>query len=262
MTEDSISGNTHSNTKEYHDWKVGQINIQSCSDDQMLHFALQECCRANLDVVCFQEVRFLNTGSVSHLNYKFYWCDMKRYKGNGVGITIRKSSDIVINGIINVSDRLIAADITVKGCKVRIICCYAPTLYSSLASKQSLYRELAALTRAVEKHRKVMVQGDFNCEPQFCRIHSCYDGNKTQIEDGSNYSNENTMLFLEFCQKAKLSILNTWFVHPIKHRVSWHHPNGRTMKVYDYSLSESWLRQYMSLMLEYETHTLTLITDW
>ena len=244
MTNDTISGNNLSKIKKYHTWKIGQINLQTCSDDQKLHLSLLECGRANLDVVCFQEVRLLNTGSVQHLNYKFYWSGLKRCKRNGVGIAIRNSSDITINGIINTSDRLMAADITIKGCKLRIISCYAPTLKSSLSLKQSFYRSLNSLSK-VEKTRKLMIQGDFNCEPKLCRTNSYYDGNESHFEDDADYSNENIMLFLQFCQKNKLSILNTWFVHPLRHRVTWHHPNQQTKKVYDYSLSESWIRQYV-----------------
>ena len=221
--------------------------MQTCSNDSRIHFALQECCRANLDVICLQEVRLLNSGSVSHLNYDFYWCGMKRFKRNGVGIAIKKSLDIVIKGIIYISDRLMAADITVKGCKIRIISCYAPTLNSTMTSKQKFYQESTTLTR-VEKPTKVMIQGDFNCEPQFCRSHSCYDGSVSQLDDNSSFSNENVMMFLRLCQKNKLSILNTWFDHPIHHRETWHHPNMNLniRKVYDYSVSESWLRQFVT----------------
>ena len=89
------------------------------------------------------------------------------------------------------------------------------------------------------------MQGDFNAEFQISREHSCFDGSQSRIEEGTNQTNENCMLFLQYCQTNKLLILNTWFDHPIHHRVTWHHPNGRTKKVYDYSLSGSWLRRFI-----------------
>ena len=52
-------------------------------------------------------------------------------------------------------------------------------------------------------------------------------------------------MFLDFCEENKLSILNTWYDHPIKHRITWHSPDAITKKVIDYSISESWLRQYI-----------------
>ena len=91
-----------------------------------------------------------------------------------------------------------------------------------------------------------MIICDFNAEPLFCRTHSRIDGKRHCPDDASNLSNENVMLFLNHCRKHQLSILNTWFDHPTKHRVTWHHPNGSSKLVYDYSLSESWLRQYVT----------------
>ena len=237
-----ISGNS----KKFHKWKIGQINIQSCSDDHKLHRALHECARANLDVVCFQEVRLLNSGAITHNGYNFYWNGMQRFKRYGVAIAIRNNPNIVINSIYNSTPRLMAADLTIKGCKLRIISCYAPTLQgSSMATKQQFYRELSKLLK-VEKHRKILINGDFNAEPDFCRRHSRFEGGKTFFDNGSDLTNENNMLFLQYCHTNQLAIMNTWFDHPVHHRETWHHPNGTTRKVYDYCLAEPWLSQYIT----------------
>ena len=148
MTNDTISGkNPNGKNKRYHIWKIGQINIQTCSDDQKLHLSLLECCRANLDIICFQEVRLLNTGLVHHFNYDFFLSGMKRIKQRGVAIAIRNSPDIIINGIINLSDLLVAADVTITGCKLCIISSYAPTYKSSTSMKQQFYRGLNSLCK-------------------------------------------------------------------------------------------------------------------
>ena len=128
--------------KKFHKWKMGQINIQSCSDDARLHQTLHECKRANLDTICLQEVQRLNTGSVNYIGYNFYWSGLQRYRKHGVGIAIKGNPSIVVNGIINSSARLMAADVTVQGCKLRVISCYAPTLDKPLSSKLLFFREL------------------------------------------------------------------------------------------------------------------------
>ena len=207
---------------------------------------LQECKQANLDIVCLQEVRMLNTGSLSHLGYSFYWSGPKKYKRQGVAIAIRKSPYITTESIQCINNRLIAADVLIKGCKLRIISSYAPTLYGyALSTKQAFYRELSKLCK-VEGNRKVIVQGDFNAELEICRTNSRFDGRSTRIEEGLNQVNENGMLFLQFCIGNELSILNTWFDHLLHHRITWHSPNGVTKKVYDYSLSCSWIRQFVN----------------
>ena len=231
--------------KMYHAWKIGQINIQSCSDDIKLDFTLQECNRANLDVVCIQEVRRLNSGSVNHLGYNFFWNGLKRCKRHGVGIAIKECSYITIESILNHNERMMAADITVQGCKIRIVSCYAPTLQTAFSTKQAFYRDLTKICQT-EHNRKVIIEGDFNAELKACRMHSCFDGSSAPSSQDISQDNENAVLFLEFCHKMELSILNTWYCHPLHHRVTWHHPNGHTKKVYDYSLSRSWLRQFVN----------------
>ena len=150
-----------------------------------------------------------------------------------------------MDGIVYCNERLMAADITVRGCKIRVISCYAPTLTTALTTKLSFYRELSKLSKP-EKHRKILVQGDLNAELQLCRSHSRFDGGSSFVDEGTNQTNENSMLFLKYCQENKLCILNTWYDHPLHHRITWHHPNGTTKKIYDYSLSRSWTRQYIT----------------
>ena len=96
--------NTVLKVKKYHKWKVGQLNIQTCSDDIKLDFALQECNRANLDVICFQEVRRLLTDDVDHQGYRFYWKGQQRLCMYGVGIAVRKCSYITTENVLNISD--------------------------------------------------------------------------------------------------------------------------------------------------------------
>ena len=230
--------------KEYQKWSIGQLNIQTLSDDIKLDLTLQECHRANLDVICFQEVRRLNTGSLTHHGFSFYWSGLRRHKKHGVAIAIRKCNYITIESIHNINARIMAIDLMVRGFKVRVISCYAPTLYTSLSTKQSFYKDLSMLSKADGK-RKVIIQGDFNAEFQISRTHSCFDGSRSNSEEGMNQTNENCMLYLQYCQNNNLCILNTWYDHPLHHRVTWHHPDSTTKKVYDYSLCRSWLKRFI-----------------
>ena len=141
---DGISGNS---VKKFHKWNLGTINVQTCSDDYKVHSALLECSRANLEVVCMQEVRLLKNGSIRHHGYDFYWNGMQRLKRYGVAIAIRSNPNIIINSIHNISPRIIAADINMHGCKLRIISCYAPTLRDSASSKYIFYLELSKIFR-------------------------------------------------------------------------------------------------------------------
>ena len=232
--------------KRYHSWKIGTINIQSCSDDLRLDIAIRECIRADLDIICFQEVRRLKTDHVSYLGYTFYWSGYAMKKLHGVAIAIKNNSDIVIQGIQYHGPRLMFADVDIKGCKLRIISCYAPTEETALSSKETFYRQLNSVSNPPERTRKIFVQGDFNAEMEVSRGQYCFDGAKSRVDVGTEELSENAVLFVGYCRKQNISILNTWFKHPLKHRITWHHPNRVTKKIYDYSLSRSWIRQFVS----------------
>ena len=52
--------------------------------------------------------------------------------------------------------------------------------------------------------------------------------------------------FHEFFELNKLSVLNTWFTHKKCRRITWHSPDGKTKKIYDFILCASWLRKYVT----------------
>ena len=41
-----------------------------------------------------------------------------------------------------------------------------------------------------------------------------------------------------------MSVLNTWFNHKLCRRITWHSPDGKTKKVYDFILSCNWIRKF------------------
>ena len=136
-----------------------------------------------------------------------------------------------------------AADITINMYKLRIISAYAPTEDKPLSTKEAFYRDLQKLCQ-VPRKTKLLIQGDFNATST---RHSRFDGLKANEwrYKATDKSNDNGQIFLEFCRLSGLSILNTWFDHPLKHRYTWHSPDKVTKKVIDYSLSDSFTRQYV-----------------
>ena len=58
--------------------------------------------------------------------------------------------------------------------------------------------------------------------------------------------NDNGERFHNFFNIHKLSVMNTWFSHKKCRRITWHSSDGNTKKVYDFILSCSWIRQYIT----------------
>ena len=76
-------------------------------------------------------------------------------------------------------------------------------------------------------------------------MHSCFDGSKPCPDEGIDQTDDNCRLYLEYCKNNSLCILNTWFDHPLHHRITWHSCDGFTKRVYDYSLCKSWLHKFV-----------------
>lgn len=225
--------------------KLGTINVRTGKEDQKLEQIIREIRKANLTICGLQEVRRIKTGSVLIQNegnkYEIYWSGHSLKRIHGVGIVFKTDKHLIVEEVINVNARIIVADVNVKGCSLRIINCYAPTEEDSESSKNLFYTTLKKQF-SVEKPRKVICMGDFNATTSAAWYNSSLRENV--IIDNLEV-NDNGQRFHDFFNNLKLSVLNTWFTHKKCRRITWHSPDGRTKKVYDFVLSCSWTRQYV-----------------
>ena len=237
-------------TKKFHHWKIGTINVQTAKEDQKLERVIHEIGRAGLSVCGIQESRRTKTGSAiitstndnnSH-KYEIYWSGHSLKRIHGVAIAIKVEKNIIIEEIKPISARIVIADINLHGCSLRVINCYAPTEDDSSTSKDIFY---AALRKQfnTEKTRKVICIGDFNATSSATWFN--YSLREHVIIDNLEINN-NGERFHNFFNTQKLSVWNTWFSHRKCRRITWHSPDGNTKKIYDFILSCSWIRQYVT----------------
>ncbi|XP_066924182.1 uncharacterized protein [Clytia hemisphaerica] len=134
--------------KQFHERKPGTINVRTAREDEKLEKVIKEIDKAKLSVCGLQEVRRIKTGSalikIQELDktYEVYWSGHSSKRQNGVGIVIKVDSYIIVEEIKCINARLIAADINLYGCSIRIVNCYAPTEDSTTSSKDIFYTTL------------------------------------------------------------------------------------------------------------------------
>ena len=191
--------------------------------------------KAELAICGLQELRRLNTGSAliqtsnndTTTKYEVHWSGRTNKRQHGVGIVIKVDPAIEIVEITPVISRIIAADIIVRGCSLKIINCYAPTEDSAETTKSSFYRTLNKQIDSVSKKQKLICIGDFNASSSAAWTNSSLREGKV-IEN--LIVNSNGERFHELFNANKLSVLNTWFTHKRCRRVTWHSPDGSTKK--------------------------------
>ena len=246
------------NRKNFHSWRIGTINIRTGKDDIKLEHVIREIAKAKLSVCALQEVRRLNNNSVLIANkqndvaqnYELYWSGHATKRQHGVGIAIKVEKGIDIEEVTPVSPRIITANLLLHGCSLRVICCYAPTEDDSESSKNLFYSKLNKQLKC-ENTRKIIVLGDFNASTSAAWYNSSLREN---VIIDNLVVNNNGLRFHEFFNSYRLSVLNTWFTHKKSRRITWHSPDHVTKKVYDFILSCSWLRQYVSNCRVYNSY--------
>ena len=117
----------------------------------------------------------------------------------------------------------------------------APTEESTDTSKDTFYRTLKKQFLNLPPKCKVICLGDFNASTSAAWYNSSL--RESSIIDNLTV-NDNGERFHNLIQTQRLSALNTWFNHKRCRRITWHSPDGKTKKVYDFILCCSWLRQY------------------
>ena len=236
--------------RQHEQWRIGTINVRTAKEDEKLERIIYETNKAKLYVCGVQEVRRLNTGSTlisteTDLNqkYEFYWSGHSLKRIHGVGIAIKVDKNIVVEEVKYVSARLIIADVTIYGCSLRIINCYAPTEADSSNVKDIFYAALRKQSTTCKPHQKIICLGDFNVTTSASWYNSSL---REQVTIDDLEFNNNGERFHNFFNTQKLSVLNTWFSHKTCRRTTWFSPDGKTKKVYDFILCCSWLRQFVT----------------
>ena len=87
-----------------------------------------------------------------------YWSG---HAAKRVCIAIKADKGIEIEKIVQVSARIIVANVLLYGCSLRVICCYAPTEEDSDSSKNIFYNKLNKQFE-FENTRKIISLGYFN----------------------------------------------------------------------------------------------------
>ena len=207
----------------------------------------KEIARSEITLCCLQEVRYLNYGSKlirlnNGENFKFIWCGKKKRRELGVGFLIKDDPRIIVDEPDVKDPRMLAVNITVYGFKIRLVNAYSPTENGNDTQKDAFYRLLEKACKTEDKHRKLIIAGDFNATTSISLKKCSYDWSKI-VED--ELCNENGSRIKSFCRKLRLCMPQTYFDQPLPERYTWLSNDGRTKKVLDYVLTESYVQQFI-----------------
>lgn len=134
-----------------------------------------------------------------------------------------------------------AANIIVFGFKIQVIPAY--TEGSIVSKKNNFYRRLTKFCVLTPPHQNPenCINGDFNATSSIFECH-CF----LWREEDITIWNRNLKLQWETFIKLLLFIMIFCLENPIKHHIIWHGPNKMSKMFIDFSISNSWFRQFVT----------------
>ncbi|VDL64431.1 unnamed protein product [Nippostrongylus brasiliensis] len=147
----------------------------------------------------------------------------------GVGFAVnRKCLDYVV-GFQLLTSRITVLTLT-GTMKTHIVAVYAPTEMSSEESRDEFYDRLQVALDTLPRRDIIITAGDVNAH-----IGTNRDG-WNNVTGSLRYGNmnDNGFRLFSFAAANNFIISNTYFQHPLKHRLTWRMPSGKDTAILDY----------------------------
>ena len=234
----------------FHNVRIGTINVQTAEDEIKLAEYVTQVKELKHDICFFQETHKIGIGEVEFddpllKGWRVLYTGFKRKAQAGVAIVL--APHVILDDIMDVDQgRIIGARLKIKGLKLSVFSCYAPTDTKSYSDqiKNSFYNTLRkAITSVKNDHPsyKLVIGGDFNAtigKESQSEFSKCIGKN-----NDPNPTSKNGHRLLQFAHELNLSILNTQYGYKNVHRWSFHSNLGYDRRL-DYILGEWFIKRF------------------
>lgn len=217
-------------------WKlhIGTYNARTLSSDSRTTEFETELTKIKFDIIGICETRWKGEGCITlkESGHNVY------YKGGdthqrGVGFVVHKNIAGNIKSFKGVSDRV--AQITIKINKkyhLNAIMAYLPTGSHTDEECEAVYEEIEQLFTTSTAHYNI-IMGDFNA-----KIGSAKSGESCVGHFGYGNRNHRGDTLVNFCERHRLKVMNTFYKKNQNRRWTWISPNGETKNEIDYFLTD------------------------
>ena len=204
--------------------KIGTWNVRTLYQPGKLANLIQEMENINLGIA---ETRWTDSGIIVKDNHTMIYSGGEEHK-KGVGIIMKNSIARSMMGYWAISERVIMMKLQSKPFDINIIQIYAPTQDYDEEDVEEFYEEVQLAIKNTKSCDILYVMGDFNAKVGQVK-HTDIVGNH-----GLGERNERGERLIQFCQRNKLFITNTWFQHPPRKLYTWKSPGDIHRNQIDY----------------------------
>lgn len=238
---DALRGRPQPCSGQYAMWSakyvstIATVNVRTLNGPGKLNCVLHEMNRYRWDVLGLAETHWIGQEELISEGVKVL--SSGRDDGihrEGVALLLNKKAQKSYIEHRTVSSRIIS--VTLKGHhkNAKIIQVYAPDSSHDDEEVEDFYQSLSDEMERTKPKDLLYIIGDFNS-----RVGSNRDGYSEIIGGfGIGERNDRGDRLLDFCAEKGLRIMNTYFRHAKRHKLTWNHPNGVHRSCIDYVLTK------------------------
>ena len=205
---------------------------------------LQNFKEAKVDFAAIQECRSTGKGDFEMAGYDCYYSGFENGfppggAQQGVMICVRKSGEIIVTDVQQLSPRLMFVDAMVHGIRLRYFSAYAPHDGRPENEKDDFWSLLSEQIKNTPKKRQISLNGDFNATTTAIR---CGVTRFHGQELPNVVSNDNGHRLIRFLAENRLHVASTYYRHKVRHSMTHYGAQGYR-KILDLCLNNNFLQK-------------------
>ena len=211
-------------------FRLGTWNVRTLNQAGKLENLKMEMDKCNVSVIGLSEVRWPGQGEKVSDNYTMFYSGGERAE-RGVAILMKNE---IVKSVMSVqccSDRLMFVKLSAEPVDILIVQVYMPT---SASSDEEVERMYDAIEDIIQEHGKgkihTVIMGDWNSVVGNGKV------GKIVGPYGLGNQNDRGKMLIEFCQRNKLVVTNTWFKRHKRRLYTWKKPGDGQRYQIDYIL--------------------------
>uniref|UniRef100_A0A8D8YQU9 Craniofacial development protein 2 n=1 Tax=Cacopsylla melanoneura TaxID=428564 RepID=A0A8D8YQU9_9HEMI len=198
------------------DLRIGTWNVQTLAQCGKLENLKIEMKRMKMNLVGIGEMRWKEKGDIWTGDYRLIHTGSTNGQ-EGVGLLLDKKLGKLVDSYLQFNTRIIMVRLKTKPTPTVVIQVYMPTSAADDETIETMYENIEETMKYVKGDENLIIMGDWNAvvgEEQ----------NDVVGRFGLGRRNVRGERLIEFCQKHKLILTNTFFKHHKRRRYTWKMP--------------------------------------
>ena len=210
-------------------FNIAAWNVRTMQRTGKLENVLEEMKINSISVLGLSETRWRGNGDFRENGYRIIYSGGSR-KERGVAVVLNKDQADKVTKIQQVNDRILLVKLQAEPIDIVIIQVYMPTSQHEDKEIEDMYEHIEELMDQERGNDYLVIMGDWNAV-----VGEGRSGSEVGAY-GLGDRNKRGDQLIEFCERRKLLVANTWYKQEKRRRYTWKQPGDKRRFQLDYIL--------------------------